>query len=201
MTTVAHSTLSGSDLHDAKGVATATSGQVYVANGSGTGVWSTLTNAFSNSRLHVQYQVSQNTSDTVMTAATWQTRNLNTIITNDISATLGTNQLTLASGTYFIFARVPIGYTVVNSVNMHGQARLFNVSSSAVSVTGNHQKFFCISSSVSLAMNQDSWVTGMFTATGTQIFALQSYQDVSAAAFPGNITTEVYTDVNIWKIT
>lgn len=39
MTTVAHSTLTGSDLHEPKGAAAASSGTVYVANGSGSGVW------------------------------------------------------------------------------------------------------------------------------------------------------------------
>jgi len=39
MTNVAHSSLTGSNLHEPKGVATATSGQVYIANGSGSGVW------------------------------------------------------------------------------------------------------------------------------------------------------------------
>ena len=40
--TVAHSTLTGSDLHECKGAASATTGQVPVATGSGTAVFSTL---------------------------------------------------------------------------------------------------------------------------------------------------------------
>jgi hypothetical protein len=34
-----HKDLTGSDLHEPKGVASASAGQVYVANGSGSGVW------------------------------------------------------------------------------------------------------------------------------------------------------------------
>lgn len=34
-----HSALTGADLHEPKGVAAATSGQVYVANGAGSGAW------------------------------------------------------------------------------------------------------------------------------------------------------------------
>lgn len=34
-----HKNLTGADLHEPKGVASATSGQVYIANGSGSGVW------------------------------------------------------------------------------------------------------------------------------------------------------------------
>ena len=36
---VAHSTLTGSDLHEPKGIASANSGKIYIANGSGSGVW------------------------------------------------------------------------------------------------------------------------------------------------------------------
>jgi hypothetical protein len=39
MANVSHATLTGSDLHEPKGVATATSGQVYTANGAGSGTW------------------------------------------------------------------------------------------------------------------------------------------------------------------
>lgn len=37
-----HSTLTGSDLHEPKGVATATANQLYVSNGSGSGVWTSI---------------------------------------------------------------------------------------------------------------------------------------------------------------
>lgn len=37
----AHASLTGADLHEPKGAASAASGQVYVANGSGSGVWTT----------------------------------------------------------------------------------------------------------------------------------------------------------------
>lgn len=36
-----HKDLTGTDLHEPKGVASATSGQVYVADGAGSGVWTT----------------------------------------------------------------------------------------------------------------------------------------------------------------
>ena len=37
-----HSTLTGSDLHEPKGVASAVANQVYVANGSGSGSWTSI---------------------------------------------------------------------------------------------------------------------------------------------------------------
>ncbi len=42
MTTISHASLTGSDLHEPKGAASAASGTVYVANGSGSGTWTTL---------------------------------------------------------------------------------------------------------------------------------------------------------------
>lgn len=40
-----HNTLTGSQLHEPKGAATATAGQVYVADGAGSGTWTTLNSA------------------------------------------------------------------------------------------------------------------------------------------------------------
>lgn len=42
MANVEHSTLTGSDLHEPKGVAAASANEVYVANGSSSGVWTAL---------------------------------------------------------------------------------------------------------------------------------------------------------------
>jgi len=42
MPTIEHNVLSGGDLHEPKGVAGASANQVYAANGSGSGAWSTL---------------------------------------------------------------------------------------------------------------------------------------------------------------
>jgi len=42
MATVAHSTLTGAELHEPKGVASAGANQVYTANGSGSGTWSKI---------------------------------------------------------------------------------------------------------------------------------------------------------------
>lgn len=43
MPTVSHATLTGADLHEPKGIGSAGSGTVYVANGAGTGVWTSST--------------------------------------------------------------------------------------------------------------------------------------------------------------
>lgn len=42
MPTVAHSALTGSNLHESKGVAAATANQLYLTNGAGSGTWTTI---------------------------------------------------------------------------------------------------------------------------------------------------------------
>ena len=42
MANVAHSTLSGADLHEPKGVSSAAAGSVYIANGGGSGTWGSI---------------------------------------------------------------------------------------------------------------------------------------------------------------
>lgn len=42
---VQHATLTGADLHEPKGADTAALGQVYIADGAGSGTWTTLVNA------------------------------------------------------------------------------------------------------------------------------------------------------------
>lgn len=44
MATVSHASLTGADLHEPKGIASANSGEVYVANGAGGGVWTNIKN-------------------------------------------------------------------------------------------------------------------------------------------------------------
>lgn len=48
MTTSVHSTLTGSDLHESKGVATALAGEVYVTDGAGSGVWTPASSVITN---------------------------------------------------------------------------------------------------------------------------------------------------------
>lgn len=45
MANVAHSSLTGSDLHEPKGVSTATAGQAYIADGAGSGAWTDIVTA------------------------------------------------------------------------------------------------------------------------------------------------------------
>jgi microcystin-dependent protein len=58
MATKAHKLLTGTDLHEPKGVATAPAGQVYVSDGAGSGAWTTIntTIAFSTGDAKLTYK-------------------------------------------------------------------------------------------------------------------------------------------------
>lgn len=93
MTTSVHSTLTGSDLHESKGVSTALSGTVYVANGAGSGAWtpasSVITNtAFTTGDLKMTHKSSAD--------ATWILWSDGTIGDGSSSATIRANADTAA---------------------------------------------------------------------------------------------------------
>ena len=70
MPTIEHSVLSGSELHEPKGISSASDGQIYVANGSGGGVWEDqITN------VHGEMVVINNATATAVTAAADATLN------------------------------------------------------------------------------------------------------------------------------
>ena len=70
MATIEHSTLSTGEIHEPKGAATASSGEVYVANGSGSGTWtpsdSHIAGYIAFDASTPAYQHSTTTSDTVL---------------------------------------------------------------------------------------------------------------------------------------
>lgn len=72
MANVEHSALTGSALHEPKGTATATSGEVYVANGSGSGTWQPIhrhlgvSTSFDATGPTYAYSITTGTSDTFL---------------------------------------------------------------------------------------------------------------------------------------
>jgi microcystin-dependent protein len=54
---VAHSSLTGADLHEPKGVATAASGTAYIADGAGSGAWSSIADALSQTGMIADFGV------------------------------------------------------------------------------------------------------------------------------------------------
>jgi len=150
---------------------------------------------FESALLHVRDEKSANTSGGTFTFGSFQTRTLNTSVTNEISgASLASNQITLPSGTYYIYASAP-----AYAVNRH-KVKLRNTTDSTDTIIGTSER-----ADQSYNGFSRSFVTGRFTIASTKTFEIQHRSSATLATDGfGNgsdfAVTEVYTDVQIWKI-
>ncbi len=155
-----------------------------------------LANPFGKQLLHVEDQKSAAEGGT-FTSGAWRTRDLNTIITNEITgASLSSNQITLPSGTYYIDASAP-GYRV----DRH-QLRLRNTTDSSTIFHGSSE----FSYNVNLVNNR-SLVKGRFTISAQKVFELQHRAETTHATFGFGVCPDSgmgqngrYAEVQIWRI-
>lgn len=145
--------------------------------------------------LHIQDQKTSGTNGGSFTSGSWQTRDLNTVVTNEISgASLASNQITLGAGTYYIEAFAP-----ANSVLRH-KAKLYDTTNTA-------DVLFGISSYNDYASSDKnqgySVVSGRFTLSGSVALEIQhrcEATDSTGYGVASSFGTEIYTDVKIWKV-
>jgi hypothetical protein len=152
--------------------------------------------SFANNYLSIEDRKATNTAGGTATAATWTTRDLNSVRVNRITgASLASNQVTLPAGTYRFEARAPaIG------VGAH-QVRLRNITDAADVDTGSSG--FSVSSA--LNAQTDSVISGEFTIAAAKAFEIQhnvavtrATNGLGAAANLG--TTEIYTQAKFWRL-
>jgi len=150
---------------------------------------------FENALLHVQDQKDAGTAGGASEATTWNTRTLNTVLTNEISgASLASNQITLPAGTYMIVASAP-----ANKVAYH-KLKLYNVTDATDILIGTSEY-----TTDSTFVVTRSWVVGRFTLAAQKTLEIRHYTCASYALEGLGIATnagviEVYTDCQIWKI-
>jgi len=150
---------------------------------------------FANSLLHIQDQKATSVNGGTFTQAAWRTRDLTTVLTNEISgASLSSNQITLPAGTYFIIAQAP-----AFQVNLH-KAKLRNTSDAADILIGTVEYTDATDNTTT-----HSFITGRFTLAAEKIIELQHYGQTTKATigfgFAFDLTmVEVYSDVLIWKL-
>lgn len=222
MANVEHSILTGADLHEPKGVAAAVANRVYVSNGAASGTWTTVpataidaagTKVFQAQLMHVRDQAASGTGGgTVLTSSSWTTRPLASALTNEISGSLASNQITLAAGTYWIQAETVACLTsgaVSGSTNV-GETilRWRNISDGSTTLTGmsNEIQFNEASSFSQATYAVTSTLRGRFTIAGSKTFELQQYYKTtggSGSANTGNPVSsgesECFCDIMIWK--
>jgi len=119
----------------------------------------------SSSILHVRDVKASGSNGGSFAASAWRTRTLNTVVTNTIAgASLASNQITLASGTYKVSARAP-GFQVAKH-----QTKLVNITDTVDELIGSTSN---TSASGTDPVQTDSTVLGILTVSGSKVFELQ----------------------------
>jgi hypothetical protein len=174
-----------------------TNGQVLTADSAETtGLkWTTPTAGSTQTYAVFTDQKTQNTNGGTFTSGAFRTRDINTTQYNNISgASIASNQITLAAGTYSLSAKCTAA-----QVLGHG-ARLYNITDSSVTIVGKAQ----YSDSAALYATNESIVEGIFTIAGSKTFEIQhrSAATISSYGFgiANNFQAEVYTVVSIVKL-
>lgn len=155
--------------------------------------------AFEGALLHVRDEKAAGTDGGTFTSGAWQTRDLNTVKTNEISgASLATNQITLPAGTYYIEASAP-AFATQNHV-----LKLANITDTADTLIGTAE-FHQPGNDAGEEHYGRSFVRGRFTIAAEKVFELQhrclttkATNGFGSAANFGVV--EVYADVAIWKV-
>jgi hypothetical protein len=145
--------------------------------------------------IRLEDQKAQNTVGGTFTSGAWQTRVLNTEVTDTGGhCSLASNQFTLAAGTYEIFAAAPASF-----VDGH-QARLFNVTDTALVILG--QNSYSSANETDITMTP-AIVRGVFTIGASKALEIQHRCQVTRAnngfGAEMNWATEVFTVVELWK--
>jgi hypothetical protein len=139
-------------------------------------------------------QKSSDTAGGTFTTGSWQTRDLNTEISDaDGIVSISSNQFTLAAGSYLVKASAP-----AHRVNNH-QIRLQNITDSATTEVGSSEW-----SHYSYATTTRSFVSARFTISGSKVFEIQhrcstTYSTIGYGRTSDFGAIELYTLVEIYK--
>lgn len=209
--TVAHSTLTGSSLHENKGVSSAADNTVATATG-GVTVWKKLStnnfggslNVFGEKLFKVEYQAPSGVDGTAglqannPTANAWNTRKLNTSVINGITgASLTNNQITLPVGTYWVEAYASAANTIA------AKLRLRNITSASTAIVGmnnsfntlNYQGICTLSGPVTVSSSSKVFELQHYFGT----FANGSRPDVVLGLSSGSGEIEIYASILIYQ--
>lgn len=144
--------------------------------------------------IHLREEQAQNTQGGTFTSGAWRTRTLNTKSTDTGGiATLSSNQFTLPAGTYLIKATAP-GY----QCDRH-QARLQNITDTSTTALSTTE----FTASAGSATVSRALIYAEFTITAPKTFEIQHQCQTTKSSdgfgVAANFTTEVYSEVEIWR--
>lgn len=166
--------------------------QVLTVSG-GAPAWATAAST-GNDYIHIEEQQTSGTSAGTFTSGAWQTRVLNTEVTDTGSnASLSSNQITLSSGTYRARITCP-----AYGVGYH-QARLQNVTDGTTALDGTSAY-----TNTSTLQTGYTFVTGQFVIASTKTFEVQhrcgTTRSTNGFGTAASLGTEVYTVVELTKV-
>jgi hypothetical protein len=202
---VAHNTLTGAELHEAKGADVATANTVLVANGAGSASFQALTTAQIGSNLRLPRVIIEDQKAPGVggpgSIIGINQRPLGWVVANSGGlATIASNRFTLPAGTYYI----DFWTTFLSSGGgtlPQGRASIFNFTDSVYAIAGstqtNHIYYNISGSSVVTNISKGA---GIVTIPSTKTFELRFYSTVALAGTPGisDGLNEVYSHVEIW---
>lgn len=147
--------------------------------------------SFESKLFHVRDEKSSGVSGGTFTFGSWQTRELNTTKTNEItSASLNNNQMYLPSGNFYVEAIATASY-----VSRH-QLKLYNNTNSVDLVIG-----------MTMGSSNDNSIStaklsGRFSLNNSSYLELRHECNVNGTYGPaaGFGVTEVYSDVRVWEL-
>jgi hypothetical protein len=145
--------------------------------------------------LHVRDEKASGTAGGTATSGSWETRDLNTTVTNDISgASLASNQITLPAGIYSIEATVP-----ARGLNSH-KAKLRDTTGAADLIIGTSE-----ATDAGTVVDTRSVIKGRFVLAASSVLEIQHQVQTTKATTGhgspcGFSVNEVYTEVIITKL-
>ncbi len=155
-----------------------------------------LSGGFYNAYAYLREEQAANTSSGSVTTGSFQTRVLNTEVIDAAGiVTLSANQFTLQAGTYMIRARSP--HYAAGRI----KAKIRNVTDSIDALIG--ASGYCNNTATT---QQDATVVGVFTIASAKVFELQYRAENTNGGTNGlgvstNFGTEIYSEVEIWRLT
>lgn len=149
-----------------------------------------------NQFFHVVDEKAADVDGGTFTSGSWQTRTLNTVLTNEISgASLSSNQITLPAGDYYIEARAPAVF-----VRLH-KAKLRDITAGSDALIGSS----CHIQNADDSGSTDSVMSGKLTVSSSTTYEVQHRCSDTRVTFGFGIASnfgvvERYAEVRIWKL-
>ena len=150
---------------------------------------------FESQLFHVRDEKSSNTAGGSCSSTSDNQRDLNTILTNEITgASLSSNVITLPAGTFFISASSPTNRGGTN------RSHLLNTADNSIQLLGTSEN-----TQTGDTTPTRSFINGRFTISAQKTFRIRHYttaakSDNGLGIQANDSRTEVYTDVLIWKV-